>query len=103
MCRRVRGVYLDVAGSAVEVQVQVLDGAKLAEHVLYVLLGGLFVYIGDDDYPAFNGSYSCCASLGAGIAGLWVDGSLLRRVQLHFFGHDYDGIRVCIIVEYTRQ
>lgn len=50
------GTYLDVAASPVQVEVQVLDLAKVAELVLYGLLVGLFVDVCDNHDPALDGS-----------------------------------------------
>lgn len=46
--------YLDVARSAVEVHVQVLDRAKFTEHVLDILLGRFLMDIRNNDDPPLN-------------------------------------------------
>lgn len=93
--------HLDVTCPAVQVHVQVLDGAKLAEQILQVLLGRLLVYVGDDDDPALDGAHSCRAGLGARIASLGIRGrgvALLGLVNVHFgVGHiEGHGLRVCV-------
>lgn len=75
--------HLDVTSSPVQVQVQVLDGAVFAEHVVHVLLARFFVHVGDDDDPAFDGAHCVCASCGARVAGLGVDGGALGLVDVH--------------------
>lgn len=57
--------YLDVTASAIQVQVHVLDLAKLSKLVLQALLVRLFVDVGDDDDPAFN--RADCRGLGMGL------------------------------------
>jgi hypothetical protein len=88
---RLLGTYLDVTRPAVQVHVQVLDGAELAKHVLQVLLGRLLMHVGDDDDPALDGTHGGCAGLGARVAGLGVRRRgllLLGRVDVHLrVGH----------------
>ena len=50
-----RGAHLDITRSSVQVEVKVLDLPVLGKFVCYVLLGGLFVDVGDEDDPSFNG------------------------------------------------
>ena len=56
---------LDVTGSAIEVHVEVLDLAKLAKHVLDILLARLLMYVRGDDDPAFNATHGGCVFGGA--------------------------------------
>lgn len=89
--------YLDVAAPAVEVEVQVLDLAVLAKLVVYGLLVGLLVYVGDDDDPALDGAHGSRFAVG-----LHVVDFCLRRdgrdglVDIHFYvGHCRLGVVVC--------
>jgi hypothetical protein len=88
---RLLRTYLDVTCAAVQVHVQVLDGAVLAKHVLQVLLGRLLMHVGDDDDPALDGTHGGRAGLGARVAGLGVRRRgflLLGRVDVHLrVGH----------------
>jgi hypothetical protein len=46
---------LDIARAAVQVQMEVFDLSKLCKLVRDIFLCCLFVYIGDQDDPTFNG------------------------------------------------
>ena len=50
--------HLDITSSAIQIQVQVLDLSKVCEQIVQILLASLFVNVGDDDDPAFNGADS---------------------------------------------
>ena len=87
--------HLYVAASSVEGQMQVLDLAVLAEHVVDGLLVGLLVDAGDDDDPALDGADGRCAAVGlhvlvaaAGGTSIGGGGGLLGLVDLHLnVGH----------------
>ena len=82
---QISNAYLDVTCPPIQVHVQILNSAKLSKHVVQILLCRLFVYVGDNDDPSFNGAHSCCAGLGARVAGLGVG---LGLVNVHFhIGH----------------
>lgn len=85
------GAYLDVTRPPVQVHVQVLNGAKLAKHVVKVLLGRLFVHIGDDDDPALDGAHSYCAGFGQRVARL---GAGSWRIARRVFGRVTDLVNV---------
>lgn len=53
-----RCVYLDVAASSVQIQMQILDLAILAKCVLNGFLVGFLVDVGDNDDPALDGAHS---------------------------------------------
>jgi hypothetical protein len=65
-----RIAYLDITSPPIQVQMQILNCAIFAEHVLEILLGGFLVNVGDDDNPAFDGADGSCAGAGARVAGL---------------------------------
>lgn len=58
---------LDVTASPVQVEMQILDLAKLAKLVLDGFLIGLLVYVGHHDDPAFDGAHG--SRLGVGLHG----------------------------------
>ena len=62
---RISFTNLDVTGPAIKVHVEVLDLAKLAEHVLDVLLARLLVHVRSDDDPALNAAHGGCVLGGA--------------------------------------
>jgi len=59
--------HLDIASPTIQIQMQVLDFAKLGELILEILLGRFFMNIGDEYDPPFDG----CANVSEG-KGEWV-------------------------------
>ena len=80
--------YLDITCSAVQIQVQVLDLSEVRKLVVQVLLTSFFVYVCDDDDPAFNGADGGRIRVGGHrevlrvmfVVGFWGEG----RIDLHF-------------------
>lgn len=89
--------YLDITRATIQIEMQILNLAKIAKLVRQILLAGLFVYVADDNDPSLNGAHRSGIGVGdhGGIARLFfllVGGS--RWIQLHLrVRHDC----VCIV------
>ncbi len=66
--RRIQCTHLDIPRPPIQIDMQILHLPILPEHVLQVLLAGLFVHIGYENDPALDRADGDCAGGGAGFS-----------------------------------
>lgn len=62
---------------------QVLDLAEIRKFIVQVLLARLFVYIGYDNDPAFDGAYRSCVGVSLHRGGLAFAGGAAGDIDVH--------------------